>query len=168
MAARRLLIVMLVLLGISTLAAALVPQRTLNDETSSTGSTTTQPQTTAAEPEPGRHLTIPITVRPKHPPTEVSGPLCAPKNKKRCVPPLHVGDQVTLLVYSKPAAQLEFKEFGQFQFAAPNSPAQFELLPTDGGRFGILFASTNRVAARVEILTAKQAAHDRAKRRTKR
>ena len=154
MAARRLLIVMLVLLGISTLAAALVPQRTPKDETTR-GSTATQPQTTTTKEQAARSLSAEITVGPKEPPVVVAGPVCL-KPKPRCEP-IHVGDQLTLLVYSKPAAQLDFKEFGLFQFASPNSPAQFELLPTAAGRFGILFASTNRVAARVEILTAKAA-----------
>ena len=157
MAARRLLIVMLILLGISTLAAALVPQSTLNDDskTTSTRSTTTQAQTTAQEPPPGRSLTATITVGPKKPAVVVAGPVCR-KAKPKCEP-IHVGDQLTLLVKSNPAAQLEFPEFGQFQFAAPNAPARFELLPRAPGRFGISFATTDRVAATVEILTPGRA-----------
>jgi hypothetical protein len=156
MAARRLLIVMLVLLGISTLAAALVPQSTLNDDSTSTRSTTTHAQTaTAPEPAAGRSLTAQITVGPKKPAVVVAGPVCK-KAKPRCEP-IHVGDQLTLLVYSKPGAPLEFKEFGQFQFAAPNAAARFELLPMTPGRFGISFAATDRVAASVQILSAKKA-----------
>jgi hypothetical protein len=94
-------------------------------------------------------------VGPKEPVVVVAGPICA-KAKPRCEP-MQVGDQLTLLVYSKPAAQLSFPEFGQFEFAAPNAPARFELLPTAPGPFGIVFASTNRVAAKVEVLTAKAA-----------
>jgi hypothetical protein len=156
MAARRLLIVMLILLGISTLAAALVPQSTLNDDATTTRSTTTQAQaTTAPEPPAGRSIAVPFTVRPKQPPVQV-GAVCE-KGKSKCQPPLQVGDRLTLLISSKPAAQLEFPEFGQFQFAAPNAPARFEVLPTTPGSFGILFASTDRVAARVRVLSAAAA-----------
>jgi hypothetical protein len=163
MAARRLLIVMLVLLGISTLAAALVPQSTPEDETT-TGRTSTQAKTaTAPEPPAGRSLAAQITVGPKKKPVVVAGPVCA-KAKPRCQP-IHVGDQLTLRVYSKPAAQLEFPEFGQFEFAAPNAPALFELLPDAAGRFGIRFASTDRVAASVLVLSAKAAKRQQAKSR---
>jgi hypothetical protein len=151
MAARRLLIVMLVLLGISTLAAALVPQSTLNDDKSTSTGTTTQTTTaTTAEPPAGRSLTATITVNQKKPPVVVA----CPKAKPNC-DPLHVGDQLTLLVYSARAAQLEIPKFGQFQFASPEAPAQFELLPTTPDQIGILFASTDRVAARVQVLSGK-------------
>ena len=155
MAARRLLIVMLVLLGTSTLAAALVPQSTLNDDTASTRSTTRAQTAAAPKPAAGRSLTAQITVGAKKPTVVVAGPVCR-KAKPKCEP-IHVGDQLTLLVYSKPGAPLEFKEFGQFQFAAPNAAARFELLPKTPGRFGISFAATDRVAATVQILSAGDA-----------
>lgn len=154
MAARRLLIVMLILLGISTLAAALVPQRTLNDDTTTARTNSTRTTTASESQPPPRTLTLQLTVTPKKT-LVMEGPVCA-KAKPKCEP-IHVGDQLTLLVYAKPAAQLEFKEFGQFQFAAPNAPARFELLPDAPGRFGIVFASTNRVAASVQVLTAAKA-----------
>src|SRR5512138_965647 len=99
MAARRLLIVMLVLLGLSTLAAALVPQHALRGGT--TGSTTTtQPtqSTTTPETPAGRSLSVEIFVGGKKVPV-VAAPLCK-KRKPRCEP-LHVGDQLSLQVLSK-------------------------------------------------------------------
>jgi hypothetical protein len=155
MAARRLLIVMLVLLGLSTLAAALVPQHDLRDAT--TGSTTTtQPATTTTpEPPPGRSLSVEILVGGKKVPV-VADPICK-KRKPRCEP-LHVGDQLSLEVLSKGQAELEIPAFGLIGVASNNSPALFELLPREPGTIGVLFTSPRRVAARIQVLSAKAAA----------
>jgi hypothetical protein len=135
MAARRLLIVMLVLLGLSTLAAALVPQRTLNDR-GTTGTTTTQPAptttTTAVETVPPQ---IRITVGPKKLPLVRA----------------QAGDQFTLLVKSAEPKEIAIPKLGLVGFASPGTPARFELFTPNPGTFGILFAATNRVAAKLEV-----------------
>ena len=152
MAARRLLIVMLVLLGLSTLAAALVPQHNLRRETTAT--TTTQPaQTAPVAPPAGRTLAAQITVGTKKGPPVVAGPVCV-KDKAKCGPPFHVGDQITLLVLSTFPTQLEIKQFGLISFATPQAPARFELLPREPGTYGILYAPSGDVAARLEVLRA--------------
>src|SRR3954468_12855074 len=154
MAARRLLIVMLVLLGLSTLAAALVPQHSLRDGTTAS-TTTTRPTTTTAEPPPGRSLSVEIHVGGKKVPV-VAAPLCKAL-KPRCEP-LHVGDQLSLQVLSREQAELEIPAFGLIGVASDNSPALFQLLPLEPGTIGVLFTSPRRVAARVEVLSAKAAA----------
>jgi hypothetical protein len=155
MAARRLLIVMLILLGLSTLAAALVPQHSLRRNTT-TGATTTQPQTTTAPAPPaGRSLRVQIVVGGKKVPV-VAAPLCK-KPKPRCEP-LHVGDQLSLQVLSKANAELSIPAFGLIGVAAPNAPALFQLLPTEPGTIGLLFTTPRKVAARIEVLSAKAAA----------
>ena len=137
MAARRLLIVMLVLLGVSTLAAALVPQRTLN-EAGTTGTTTTQPTTpTAPVPSPAFLRPTKITVGGK---------------KFPVVSPIKVGDQLRLLVRSRFPAEIEIPEFGLVGFASPNAPARFELLPDSPGTFGILFAASGKPAGQIEVV----------------
>ena len=124
MAARRLLIVMLILLGLSTLAAALVPQRALRNGT--TAGTTTTPTTPS----------LPITdVLPPVAEITVGG------KKFPVVAPVHVGDQLTLLVRSRRPREISIPEFGLIGFATRDTPARFELLPTTPGTFGILFAS---------------------------
>jgi hypothetical protein len=137
MAARRLLIVMLVLLGLSTLAAALIPQS--GPREGETTESTTQPTTTttAARPAPAYVPPTKITVGGK---------------KFPIVSPVHVGDQFTLLVRSRVPAEIEIPEFGQLAFAAPNSPARFELLASAPGTFGVLFASTGKVAAQIRVV----------------
>jgi hypothetical protein len=153
MAARRLLIVMLVLLGLSTLAAALVPQRTLRRE-ASTATTTTQPTPTAAQPA-GRSLQAPITVGGKKV-VVIAGPVCV-KGKHKCGAPFHVGDRITLQVRSTFPTQLEIRQFGLISFATPEAPAIFELLPREPGTYGILYAPSGDVAARLEVLSAGKA-----------
>jgi hypothetical protein len=155
MAARRLLIVMLILLGLSTLAAALVPQHALRGGT--TGSTTTQPtqSTTTASPPAGRSLSAKILVGGKKVPV-VAGPVC--KKPKPSCEPIHVGDQLSLRVLSRAQAVLEIPEFGFVGVASNNSPALFELLLDQPENVGILFSSPRRVAARIDVLSAKAAA----------
>jgi hypothetical protein len=136
MAARRLLIVMLVLLGLSTLAAALVPQRSLN-EGDTTGTTTTQPTTsTPTEQNPARLRPTKITVGGK---------------KFPVVSPVAVGSQLTLLVRSRMPAEIAIPEFGLVGFATPDTPARFELLLETSGTFGIVFTASGKVAARIEV-----------------
>lgn len=154
MTARRLLIVMLILLGISTLAAALVPQRTLRPATS-TQATSTQATAAAPAPPAGRSLQANITVGGKNVPV-VAGAVCGAVRKPRCEP-IHVGDQVTLLVSSRFPTQLEVPEFGLVAFATADSPARFELLPDTPNTIGILFAPKRKVAARVRVLSAHAA-----------
>jgi len=143
MAARRLLIVMLVLLGLSTLAAALLPQRTLNQD-GTTGTTTTQATTTAPAATPNFAFLRPTKIT-------VGG------KKFPVVSPIHVGDQLRLLVRSRVPAEIEIPEFGLVGFASPYPPARFELLPDTPGTFGILFAASNKPAAQIRVVapTAK-------------
>ena len=138
MAARRLLIVLLVLLGLSTLAAALVPQRTLNDR-GTTATTTTQSTTTAptATPNPAFLRPTKITVGGK---------------KFPVVSPITVGDQLRLLVRSRFPAEISIPEFGLVAFASPDAPARFELLPSTPGTFGILFAASGKPAGQIEVV----------------
>ena len=128
MAARRLLIVMLVLLGLSTLAAALVPQRTIRR--GGTGTTTTQPATTTT----AEGATNPAFRRPTK--IVVGG------HKFPVVAPVAVGDQLTLLVRSRFPAEITIPEFGLVGFATPKTPARFELLVDAPGAIGILFGDS--------------------------
>jgi hypothetical protein len=131
MAARRLLIVMLVLLGISTLAAALVPQHSLRSPNTRTATTTTTPTATAAPALPTRYK------------------LLVPGKKGFPVIPVHVGDQFTVLARSRFPTQLSIPTFGLVGFAAPNAPAIFNLLPESPGRFGVVFEPSGKVVARI-------------------
>jgi hypothetical protein len=152
MAARRLLIVMLVLLGLSTLAAALVPQHSLRDGTTSS-TTTTRPQTTAQ----------PVSTPSYVPPTKIR----VGGKQFPVVSPVRVGQQLVLLVASRVPTQLAIREFGQLGFAAPDAPARFELLPTVPGTFGVQFEPSGKVAARIQVVAPGQKKRRKAKKNGK-
>jgi hypothetical protein len=153
MAARRLLIVMLILLGLSTLAAALVPQHSLRDG-STTGTTATQPtQSTTTPAQTGRALTAPITVGGKKIPV-VAGPVCV---RGECDQPIHVGDQLSLRVFARKQAELEIPSFGLVGVASKDAPALFQLLFDEPTTVGIVFTSTGQPAAKIEVLSKKAA-----------
>jgi hypothetical protein len=135
-AARRLLIIMLVLLGLSTLAAALVPQRNLN-EGETTGGTTTQTGPTVTT-TPAPEIVPPVAE------ISVGG-------RKFPVVPVSVGDQFTLLVFSRRPREIAIPEFGLVGFATPETPARFELLMETAGTFGIVFTGSGKAAGRIEV-----------------
>jgi hypothetical protein len=130
MAARRLLIVMLVLLGLSTLAAALVPQHTLRDG-GTTGTTATRATTTTA-------------AGPTNPAFRRPTKIIVGGKKFPVVAPVSVGDQVTLLVRSRFPTEITIPEFGLVGFATPDTPARFELLLDNPGTIGILFGDSEK------------------------
>jgi hypothetical protein len=157
MAARRLLIVMLILLGLSTLAAALVPQHTLHGN-ATTGATATQAtqSTTIATPPSGRSLSAKIVVGGKKVPV-VAGPVCV-KRRPSCEP-IHVGDQLSLKVLTASGqAEVQIPTFGLIGVAGQNAPALFQLLLDQPTRVGIIFTAAHSVAARIEVLSAAAAA----------
>ena len=150
MAARRLLIVMLVLLGLSTLAAALVPQHALRSPSATR--TTTTPQTaptttTTKAPPTGKSFSFQITVGGPQVVVDCS----AARQRKGSCDPIRVGDRVSLAVYSRRPAQLSIPALGQIGFAAPNAPALFELLPERADVYGIVFEPSGRIAARIRV-----------------
>jgi hypothetical protein len=148
MAARRLLIVMLILLGLSTLAAALVPPQALREGTTTT---TTTEETVATPPDmvaPGRDLKFKLRVGGKTAPVLS----CEGKARRaRSCKPLKVGDQLTLVVSSRRADQLEMPYFGLVDTVGPDQPASFAILPLEPGSYGIRFVSNLRIAARIVV-----------------
>jgi len=128
---------MLVLLGVSTLAAALVPQRALR-ENGTTG-TAARSTTTTTTPAPSPAFLKPTKIT-------VGG------RKFPVVSPIRVGDQLRLVVHSTFPAEIEIPEFGLVGFASPAAPARFELLPDTPGTFGIIFTASGKPAAQIEVL----------------
>ncbi|MGH2955437.1 MAG: hypothetical protein ACRDL6_00380 [Solirubrobacterales bacterium] len=134
MAARRLLIVMLILLGLSTLAAALVPRESLRDGTTET---TTEP-TESTEPEvvpAGKALRTTIRA----------------DRRRIQVIPLLAGDQLSLTVTSKRSDQVEIPGLGLVQAVGPAAPARFELLAREQQTYGVRLVDARRLIARIEV-----------------
>jgi hypothetical protein len=151
MAARRLLIVMLILLGLSTLAAALVPPQALREGTSSTTTTeeteTTPPDT---QPQPSGAALPQQRIKVGGRKVPVLSCPASLRRARRCKP-IKAGDQLTLVVSSRKADQLEMPAFGLVDAVGPNKPARFEILFQSAGGYEIRFVSTGRIAARIEV-----------------
>jgi hypothetical protein len=139
MAARRLLIVMLVLLGVSTLAAALIPPQSLREDATSTATTTTATQPTATRQAPsGRSLGFKFKVG----------------GRRVKVVQAEVGDQLRLQIASSRFGQLEVPAFGLVETVGPDQPALFDLLVDRPGTIGIYYVGTNRIAAQIQVRKA--------------
>lgn len=133
MAARRLILAMLVLLVLSSILAALVPverDRLRNDSTST--STTTE-----AETQPAGKL-VRRTVGADDP---------TPERIE-----LALGDQLELTVTSpKLADQVEIPAFGQLADLDPDFPARFDVLALETGSFPVRLVEAGRVIARIDV-----------------
>ena len=148
MAARRLIIVLLVLFGISVAAAAIAPDRQggLIGASDSDSTSTSSSSTTSTSPAPttaaGETLTARIDASSARPET-VEG---------------FVGDQLELSVRSRNGQVIEIGEYGVTDFAAPNAPATFDLLLREPGRFPITDGDNGRIVGR--LVVHKPAGHD--------
>jgi len=138
MAARRLLIVMLVLLGISSVIAVMVPDPDRRDPasegsstTGETGTTGTSEETSGSEGERDggyRSEASPET-------TTESVSLDAGKKAEVKVKP---GSRLVLSVNSKEGSLVEIEGLGLTGFADPYAPAVFDvILPSQPGRFQV-------------------------------
>jgi hypothetical protein len=137
MAARRLLIVMLVLLGVSSLAAALVGNRPISGE--GTGSTIASELPTETAPPD----TVP---RGKRLGAEIS----VGGNRVKVVP-IEVGDQLALSVEVAKADLVEIPALGLLEAAARDAPARFDVLATEPGSYGVRLVDADRLVARIEV-----------------
>jgi hypothetical protein len=136
MAARRLLILMLVLLAVSTLAAALVPQAEREEPGTNGGTATT-------EPRPGRQSRPPAGALVRRT-IEV-----APQGADEIE--LRRGDQLALTVRSGAPDQVEIPAFGQLEDLTPEDPARFDLLPDRTGVFEVRLLAARRVIGRIRV-----------------
>ena len=137
MAARRLIFVLLVLLMISSFAAALVPiERSARDDESS--STTTTETTEAAAP-PAGELKV-RTIRAGEHPRTVR---------------IRLGDQLQLAVAADALDEVEIPALGEIESVDPGSPALFDLLPLDPGRYSIRLVDADRVVGSIEVEAAE-------------
>jgi hypothetical protein len=145
MAARRLLIIMLVLLGVSTLAAALVGNRTIG-----TGGTDSAASTAATETEPAIPPdTVPEGRRLKPVVIEVD-------KAKRTVVPVELGDQLPLIVRSPKPDLVEIPALGLLEPVNSNAPARFDVFADTTGDYGIRLVDANRIIGRIEVTAPKQ------------
>jgi hypothetical protein len=139
-AARRLILVMLVLLVLSSIAAALIPvdRDRLHDQSST--QTTMQPAPTA----PPRGELFRRTL-----PADASRPATLR---------IAVGDQLALTVTAKHPDMVEIPGFGELENVDPNFPATFDLLAFEPGRFPVRLVEGAGTIATIVVEPAKRSA----------
>jgi hypothetical protein len=136
MAVRRLVAVLLLLLAISTLAAALAPQRPARDR----GQAQTRPQTIdppPAAPGPPRGRLVRARMNTS------SGVVRSVR--------LRVGDQLLLDVLSRESDQVEIPVFGVVEAVSRDGPARLDLLATTAGTFPVRMVEADRVVGRLVV-----------------
>jgi hypothetical protein len=128
-AARRLLILMLVLLGVSTVAAALVPvDRTVDDETTTTTTSTREAPTGELVPESiDAGADTPTTIR------------------------VQVGDQLQLRVTSPEPDEVEIPALDELEDVDPEAPARFDLLLFNRGQFPVRLVEAERKIGEIVV-----------------
>jgi hypothetical protein len=141
MAARRLIAILLVLLFLSSLAAALAPvQDRAGTESSST--------TTTAEPEtlPGADLAEDARV--------VAKSVHASARRPTLIR-VRVGDRLRLKVTSSHTGTVELAGLGPAEDVGPRQPAFFDVLLREDGSYPVQFLDTERDVAHIEVSPAR-------------
>jgi hypothetical protein len=118
MAARRLMALLLVVLVVSTVAAALIAPLRQDPEPTPREESTQAPDAADAG-DSGRLIEKSVQAPSKDPP------------KVRMRP----GDQLELTVRTRTPTQVEIPRLGQLEDAAPDAPAHFSFLASSAGRF---------------------------------
>ncbi len=137
MAARRLLIIMLVLLAISTVLALVVPSRSPRNADRSTSTSTTE---TTPRPDP--------TLTP-----DITGKVVSAHfdflSKTRNTVDVHRGDQLILSVTGSTGDDIEIPHFGLTETVTPYAPAVFNLIVDESGTFPIRAVGADLVVGRI-------------------
>jgi hypothetical protein len=146
MAARRLIMILLVLLFVSSLAAALVPI----DRSSDSSESSTATSTTAAEtPRAGREIVKRIDARERKPETIR----------------MRVGDQLQLTVDGSAPDQVEIPRLDLLEPLDLGAPARFDLLADEPGTYTIRLLEARRTIGKLVVRPPKQPASKDRKRR---
>lgn len=159
MAARRLIIIMLVLLGLSALLAVQLPQQS-RETRSGTESTTTTESTATAPPEKAPAVPPPAAADPVAAGKQPVDILCGEDQcatiqidpKLTAVVPVTQGQQLTLLVKSPRKTDLvEIPALGLIDSVTPDKPAIFDLFADRVGDYGVRLVEGDRLIGRVEV-----------------
>ena len=145
MAARRLILVLVVLLGISIAAAAIAPDRQtslLGDGGEETAEETTTETTTtdSTEEEPERAIATSDAVVKRTITADAEDP-----ETVRAEP----GDQLELLVRTDRFRQLEIEALGLIEDATPDAPAAFNILLRESGAVAITDPASGKIVGRI-------------------
>ena len=134
MAARRLILAMIVLLVASSVAAALVPvERRI-------GLSSTETTTTDDSGPTGKLVTATMRAGAAHPQT-VS---------------IRLGDQLSLQVTSLVSDQVEIPALGELADVDRDAPARFDLLPFETGRYSVRLVDAKQKVGRIVVRARKR------------
>lgn len=139
MAARRLLIVMVVLLGLSTLSWALVPPPEENSD---------RPEK-AAPPEGDAGKGSEAAAAPAEPEPRVISARMEVGNEAPKVVVVRPGDELRLEVSGSVGEDIEIPAFGLTDTMTPDAPARFSLIVDRAGEFEVRAAESGIVAGRI-------------------
>jgi hypothetical protein len=143
MAARRLIAILLVLLFLSSLAAALAPVQegvkngTSTESTSTTAESATLPEDGATDE--GRLIAQSV---------DASG-------LRPAVVRARAGDRLELRVTSHRSGTVELEGLGPAEDVGPHQPAYFDVFLRDDGSFPVRFIDTGIEIARIEVAPAR-------------
>jgi hypothetical protein len=139
LAARRLIALLLVLLFLSSLAAALAPvQNGVRDTSSSTSTTTTADAPTAGENVPGgesRLVTQTVDASAERP----------------TIVRARIGDRLMLEITSSRPGTIELAGLGPAEDVGENQPAYFDVYLRDEGSYPVRFIDDPREIARIDV-----------------
>ncbi|CAN5514059.1 hypothetical protein BH20ACT15_BH20ACT15_03740 [soil metagenome] len=162
MAARRLLVLMVILLGVSTILAASLPDRVRDPEqgTESAGSTgsekVAETETQATSPEaaaPGASLPA-AQDSDAQAAADCDVVTCVTINAERpevTIVKAPLGGQLALTVRSRKADTVEIPALGQIDVVSADAPATFDLLIDSAGTYGIGLIRADRLIGRIEV-----------------
>lgn len=139
MAARRLLIVMVVLLGLSTLSWALVPPPEENSD---------RPERAAA-PEGDTGKKSESEAKPAEAEPRVITARMEVSNEAPKVVVVRPGDELRLEVSGSVGEDIEIREFGLTDTMTPDAPARFSLIVDRKGEFEVRAVESGIVAGRI-------------------
>jgi hypothetical protein len=135
-AARRLVIVLVLVLALSTLAAALVPPQA--EREGAPGGMTTR-----GKPGDGR--------RDERAPERLVRGVVDAGTRKRETIELRRGDELALTVRSPVPDQVEIPALGRIEHVSRDDPARFDLLPGLTGAFEVRLVEGARVVGRIAV-----------------
>lgn len=144
MAARRLIAILLVLLFLSSLAAALAPVRQTGKSVSTSSTDTSTTEATASPP------TLPATGGSVGAPGLINQSVDA-ATKKAPLIRAGVGDQLQLRVTSQRTGTVELVNIGPTEDVGPQQPAFFDVLLRDEGTYPVRLLGTDSEIARIKV-----------------
>ncbi len=147
MAARRLIILIVILLGISTLLAAALPDRVRDAEEERSASESAASTATEADPPPA------VAEAGSRDPckTVLKCFEIDADQPKLAVIPLEVGDQLVLEVESSQDDLVEIGGLGFVDVVGPGNPATFDVFVDQEGEYGISLNEADRTIGRIEV-----------------